>query len=298
MTQINLLQIVALSYLISQGKKVARLKSNRNLDDKIIDKKMKSMRECGMLQSGVMFDAVGVINAGYEVVDFESGEEVTGDNAANYVVLADANHRYAAHLKLQKEEGYDKEFYLNYPLSADVDIAKMLAEINIATNPWKGGDYGKGAKMLNKDKDLPLLDAINELTDKGYSLDAASKWLTFKPLSSTVLANAMNGVIDRKLENTSGLERGKRLLSAAGKVLGTDVLGKRTMPDWVIGKYEEADDTNKAKVVDNIISFFNSLNRKQIEPIEKAKGTKGKYTKEDVIYNKLNDLFSSYLTKA
>lgn len=190
----NNMMIIALSYLLQQGKKVARLAGNRDLDLKVVKAKKSSLKENGLLIPAVIVDANDAIDQGLEIVDFETGEAVPKDNASDYVVLVDANHRYQAHLELKKEDKeYTGEFYFIYPLNSEVIIAKMLAVINIATNGWKGKDFGKGAKMMCKDQ-LPLLDAINELTAKGYSLDAACKWLTFKcEVNKSVLADAMNG---------------------------------------------------------------------------------------------------------
>ena len=75
----------------------------------------------------------------------------------------------------------------------ELPIAKMLSEINIATNPWKGSDYVKGAKINNQQKKLPLLDAMNNLVNKGYSLTSASKWLTF---TSRINKKVMDCAID------------------------------------------------------------------------------------------------------
>lgn len=63
-----------------------------------------------------------------------------------------------------------------YSLNPSVSIEKTLAEINIATTPWKGADYVKGVKMM-VEEDLPTLDFVSDLTTMGYSLDAASSGL-------------------------------------------------------------------------------------------------------------------------
>ena len=83
----------------------------------------------------------------------------------------------------------------------------MFSEINICTNPWKGGDFPKGAKMACKEE-LPLLDFIVELTEQGYPLPTASKWGTFKAgITKEIMADAMAGKISDKLRKTNGLER-------------------------------------------------------------------------------------------
>lgn len=154
--------------LLDEGTKIARLSGNRNFDEKVVKSKMKSMKANGMLVPAIIVDAKKVIDAGLEIVDFETEEPVNEADAGKYVVLVDANHRYQAHLNLLKanedlkeEERYKGEFYLIRALNEEIAVAKMLAEINICTNPWKGGDFPKGAKWYVKRSYLYLTSLKN-----------------------------------------------------------------------------------------------------------------------------------------
>lgn len=296
------LQVLTLTVLASKGIKIARLSGNRNFNAKAIKAKMQSMKENGMLVPAIIVDAKEVIKAGLEIVDFETGQVISEDDADKYVVLVDANHRYQAHLNLLKanedlkeEERYKGEFYLIYALNETIAVAKMLAEINVCTNPWKGGDFPKGAKMVCKEE-LPLLDFIEELTSQGYPLPTASKWATFKSdITKDVMADAMAGKINEKLRKTNGLERGKKLLKAAKKPLSKNVLKRRNLIDWIIFQYEEADDEQKAIIVNKIVDFFSNLHREQAEQIEKAKGERGGDTKETIINRLLNSFYEQFI---
>ncbi len=295
------LQVLTLTVLASKGIKIARLSGNRNFNAKAIKAKMQSMKENGMLVPAIIVDAKEVIKAGLEIVDFETGKTISEANADKYVVLVDANHRYQAHLNLLKanedlkeEERYKGEFYLIHALNATITVAKMLAEINVCTNPWKGGDFPKGAKMVCKEE-LPLLDFIEELTSQGYPLPTASKWATFKSdITKDVIADVMANKINEKLRRTNGLERGKKLLEAAMKSLSKDILKSRTIIDWIIFKYDEATDENKATIIDKLIAFFTSLDRPKAELIEKAKGVRGGETKEGIINGLLNSFYEQF----
>ena len=157
-----LLKVIALSTLLDKGFKIARLSGNRNFDEKVVKAKMKSMKANGMLVPAIIVDAKKVIEAGLEIVDFETGEIISGADAARYVVLVDANHRYKGHLnlleannELKDEEKYKGEFYLIYALNEEIAVSRMFSEINVCTNPWKGGDFTKGAKMVCKEP-LPV----------------------------------------------------------------------------------------------------------------------------------------------
>lgn len=297
----KLMQVIALSMLLDEGIKIARLSDNRNFDEEVVKSKMKSMKANGMLVPAIIVDAKKVIDAGLEIVDFETEEPVNEADAGKYVVLVDANHRYKAHLNLleankdlKDEEKYKREFYLIYALNEEIAVAKMLAEINICTNPWKGGDFPKGAKMVCKEE-LPLLDFIEELTSQGYPLSTASKWATFKSdITKDVIADVMADKINEKLRRTSGLERGKKLLEAAKKSLSENILKSRTIIDWIIFKYDEATDENKATVIDKLVAFFTSLDRPKAELIEKAKGVRGGDTKETIMNRLLNKFYEGF----
>lgn len=294
------LQVLTLAVLASKGIKIARLSGNRNFDEKVVKAKMKSMKANGMLVPAIIVDAKKVIEAGLEIVDFETGEIISGADAARYVVLVDANHRYKGHLNLleankdlKDEEKYKGEFYLIYALNEEIAVSRMFSEINVCTNPWKGGDFTKGAKMVCKEP-LPVLDFIEKLTDEGYPLPTASKWATFKgDITKKIMADAMAGKISDKLRKTNGLERGRRLLKAA-EHLSKEILKSRTLIDWIIYQYDEADDDQKGATIDNLVKFFSSLNKEKAEQIEKAKGQRGGDTKETIINRLLNNFYEQF----
>jgi hypothetical protein len=291
-------KIFSASELANEGKKVARLKGNRDLNEKAINAKKKSMKQFGQLVPAIMVDATTAIEQGLEVVDFVTGEEINEQNAPSYIVLLDANHRYQAHLKLleenlnlKEEEPYTQEFYLAYSLNEEVSIDKALAEINIATTPWKGADYVKGVKMM-VEAELPVLDFISELTAEGFSLDAASKVALFNgKVNKTVLVKAINGTVDDCLKTDAGLERGKKILDAAKASFSSDFLKNRTWIDWVISKYEKTTDEEKGHFTDSMVKFLSGIKREDAEPLEKAKGKRGGKTKETLINEGLNALW-------
>ena len=83
-------------------------------------------------------------------------------------------------------------------------------------------------------EELPLLNAINNLTEKGYSIESASMWLTFeKKITKSVLANAISGTIADSLRDDKDIDRGLKLLQAAKKSFSEDFLKKRLirLPD-------------------------------------------------------------------
>ena len=289
----NLGTIITLAILQEKGIKIARLAGNRTFDEKIIRAKKKSLKTTGQLVPGIIVEAEKAIAEGLEVVDFETGEQVTEDNAKYYVVLVDANHRYKAHLQLLTEDdNYDGEFCFMFPLN-DIGIAKMLSEINIATNPWKAADYGKGAEMMSTRK-LPLLITLNQLTENGYSIEAAAMWLTFKKkVTKSVLVNAMNGNISDHLKDDKNIERGQKLLEAARKSFSEDFLKKRNLPDWIITKLNE-DEDGKTAFIKKMSIFLGQIGREMADKIEKSKGERGGDSKETIVNRMLNELWEKF----
>ena len=75
------LQVLTLTMLASKGIKIARLSGNRNFDEKVVKSKMKSMKANGMLVPAIIVDAKKVIDAGLEIVDFETEEPVNEADA-------------------------------------------------------------------------------------------------------------------------------------------------------------------------------------------------------------------------
>ena len=286
-------RIITLAMLQKKGYKIGRLAGNRTFDEKIVKAKKKSLKETGLLVPAIIVEAEKAIAEGLKVVDFETEEPVTDENAKYYVVLVDANHRYKAHLQLLKEEErYDGEFSFMLPLQ-DISVAKMLSEINIATNPWKTADYGKGAAMMLKEE-LPLLTAINSLTEKGYSIESASMWLTFeKKITKAVLANAISGTIADSLRDDKDIDRGLKLLQAAKKSFSEDFLKKRLIPDWIITKQKKFED-GKSAFIKKMCYFLAGIGRETADVIEKSKGSRGGDPKETIVNRMLNNLWEEY----
>ena len=285
--------IITLAALKATGKKIAFIKGNRQVQEKNVNAKRASLKENGQIIPAVIVDGEEIQSVDLEIVDAETGKPVALEDHEKYVVILDGQHRYTAYI--QNGDKNKGEFYFMYPLNEGITLQKILSEANIATKMWDGKDFASGALMMNPDKDLPLLKAIVELLNQDFPLATVQKWLCFKNagINKEVLAKAMNGKIDEKLQKTPYLEKGKRLLKAAQKSFNNDFLGKRYLVDLLIEKYENADDEKKAETMNQLEEFLSGIDRSKAEEIEKAKGLKGIITKEQVILNKLNELYNS-----
>lgn len=151
------LQVLTLAVLASKGLKIARLSGNRNFDEKVVKAKMKSMKANGMLVPAIIVYATKVIEAGLEIVDFETGEIISAADAARYVVLVDANHRYKGHLNLleankdlKDEEKYKGEFYLIFALNEEIAISRMFQKLTFVQIPGREATFLRGLKWRAK----------------------------------------------------------------------------------------------------------------------------------------------------
>ena len=292
--------IITLAILKSEGKKIAFISGNRIPKDKNILNKRKSLQKHGQIVPAIYMPASAVAEAGLTVVDAVTQKTVPKNELENYVVILDGQHRFIAWCQNEEEGVKNKgEFHLLTPLNPDASPQEVLAEANIATGMWTGGDYGNGALLMNSDKDLPLLVEVNRATALGFPLSTASKWFTFKDgvITKEILAKAMARDIDRKLQNISCLEKGRRLFEAARKIFSIEFLAKRYLIDFLVEKYENAEDEKKAATMDQLVGFLSGLERPDVESLEKAKGTKGLSTKEQVILDLLNKLYDNWSEK-
>lgn len=280
------------------GKKVAKLVNNRNMENKAVNDKAKSLNEKNQLIPAVVVDAVAAVAEGLDVVDFQSGKEIPTNELQNYVVLVDGNHRYQAHLNLleaaAKGKGeYAGEFWVMYPFSDELSVVDMLTELNIATNPWKGGDYGKCAAIVLGENAPEGVKAMNELIGKGCNLATASLWIAFtKEVTKAVMVKAMRKVETAgSLTNSHNIQRGLKLYEAAEKAGFTgSYLGSRNFIQWIISKVANADNVADDAKVEQMIAFLGTINGKEIEDIKGDKGGDNKLTKQ---LKKLNELWEA-----
>jgi hypothetical protein len=288
--------------LTALGIKFARLENNRTINVNNVASKKKSIKEIGVLQPITVIEGEKVVEQGYEIVDFETGEPI--NDPENYNVVIDGQHRFVAYLQLKTEaetDGklFDKELPVIFMNVEDVPLLKVLKEINNEVKKWVGGDYVNLVEMTVKGM-YPLLTEISNLTKKGYSLESACRWLTFgNDITKTLLNKVASGEslpekIIGKITNIKGIKRGLNILDSASQTLSEDVLKTRVIPDWIRKKYDNTDDAEKGTFETDMCNFFESFVKKQSEAIEKAKGQRGVRTKEDIVLGLLDEYFYQF----
>ena len=290
-------KVYEITELTNNGYKIARLANNRNLNEKAVNAKKKSLQDKAQLQAAVVDFADRAVKQGLDVVDFLSEEKIADNEIAQTLVLLEGNHRYKAYLELKKDETFNGNFYVTLPLTAELTIAEMIAEMNICTCTWKGTDYIKGAIMSHPSNVTDVLRYMAELETKGYSLPAISMYVTgTENVKKSVLKKFMNGETADVLKDTENskekIERCKKILDAA-KYFSV-LLPSRSFADWIKSKLELKKNLTGEQVEEILIGFLKSVSKNDADKICKIKGTKGQSTKEDLINGELNKLYDFY----
>jgi hypothetical protein len=268
------------------------------LNEKVVNAKKKSLQDKAQLQAAVIDFADRAVKQGLDVIDFLSEKKIADNEIAQTLVLLEGNHRYKAYLELKKDKTFNGSFYVTLPLTEELTIAEMIAEMNICTCTWKGTDYIKGAIMSHPSNVTDVLRYMAELETKGYSLPAISMYVTgTENVKKSVLKKFMNGETADVLKDTENskekIERCKKILDAA-KYFSV-LLPSRSFADWIKSKLELKKNLTGEQVEEILIGFLKSVSKNDADKICKIKGTKGQSTKEDLINGELNKLYDFYV---
>ncbi|MEA4937824.1 MAG: hypothetical protein VB102_14490 [Paludibacter sp.] len=264
-------------------KKVAFVMGNRNVNKKNLNKKKKSIAECGQLVPLIILDGSVVVDKGLTIVDFETGNEIQADEAHNYIVIIEGQHRYAAIIELQEEDEKNKtshapdDVLVMYAQSEKgISVKKLISELNSTSVIWNGKDIVAGAAMCNPTDEL--LKYVKELTDlkssskddnlprSGYPLSTISKLVTFTPrLDKKVLSQSMDDGTEKL--PTANIKRAKEILECALEVGFTHkYLSHRYFIDWFMDEVQREDGSYHV-VCDKV----SKLSKQQVDEIMKIK---------------------------
>lgn len=275
---------IEIENLKETGKELALVKGNRGINQKNLKQKAESIKVNGQLMPIMVDDAIVALEEGLELVDATTGETVTKENANNYLVIIEGQHRDAGIKYLRELDAKngthfapDDILIMYSPNPKKISIKKQIAECNIASVLWDGGDYITGAALCNPTSEV--LQFAKELTDmkltnagKGYPLSTASLIGTFSnKLTKEMLAKSMEEGI--KALPTGDAERGRKFIKIARSVGFTDsFLKKRPLIEWFI------DESNKKEVgLEGAFKILESFTPTEVNKISKV--TVGDYLK-------------------
>ena len=299
-------QIYGLRQLLAAGFRFARIKDNRDIDQRAVNKKMASIRITkGPISPLTVSTAKECIEAGLEVEDW-AGKPITPDtpDLDKVLVIIDGQHRLEALRKLD-EKGEHYEAYFILPLTDSCDPMTLLKEANTSVNTWDGIDFltmGIQRARVNH-IDISKLQWLKELANTDNISDsAASLYVTGG--SSIISKTRIRRAIDKKdtddlkqLADTVGMEQNQNLYNAVAAKLSTKTAGlkevARTLFDFIEADINRNIPRNEA--YSHVIHFVNSLDSSQVEALQKAKKTTDK-TKDQVIRGLLNTYWKAWNT--
>lgn len=184
---------------------VAFLEGNRNINPNNVKKMEVSLKEFGKnLMPMVYIKADDARLNGRKLKDAIDGTTVEEGNRANYIVVLDGQHRFAAAVKMEKE-GFDTSKLLWEELKLDKNktIEEALIEINSVGQMWKGTDYISGLALRQPENEI--VQFAKELSDFGVKAKTINKYLLFEDKFSWAKPDA--DVITKKAD----LDRAKKI---------------------------------------------------------------------------------------
>ena len=295
-------KIYTLSILLGLGYEVGLLGINRKINKNALAKKVQSIKTSkGLISPVLVVTAKKCIEHGLEV--YVKGKKVNADasNLEKILVIIDGQHRIQAINTInnkQKKDGnelYDAYVYL--PLNEDIDIKTLLRETNVATQPWKGGDYL--VSILMSDDENINKDMISWVhTISGKCGDTAA-WLWATMDKSRVYSKAKLIEASKKPEvlkdvaNTRCFKEGKALYEKATITLSEDLTKLKVVPTWFIDKRTELIDADypMSKIMSMLLDFIDSLAPIEVNHIKGLKKDDNS-SKDAKIRKALDDLWA------
>ena len=295
-------KIYTLSILLGLGYEIGLLGINRKINKNAFAKKVQSIKTSkGLISPVLVVTAKKCIEHGLEV--YVKGKKVNADasNLEKILVIIDGQHRIQAINtinKKQKKDGnqlYDAYVYL--PLNEDIDIKTLLRETNVATQPWKGGDYL--VSILMSDDENINKDMISWVhTISGKCGDTAA-WLWATMDKSRVYSKAKLIEASKKPEvlkdvaNTRCFKEGKALYEKATITLSEDLTKLKVVPTWFIDKRTELIDADypMSKIMGMLLDFIDNLAPIEVNHIKGLKKDDNS-SKDAKIRKALDDLWA------
>lgn len=234
--------------LEGSGKKIAFTNVNRELNNSIVNAKMKSIEQHGLLTPIIILDAIDVISKGITLYDADTKEEVKED-AENYFVILDGQHRYAAIRRLNDKKDKYVDLWLMYPLNRDEAISTLIMEINTTAVNWKNDNYVDVlSKLRPEDKGLAFINKYMKLRHKrnkkdepsdnlpasGYGLATLSKYLTLDASINKAYLYRMASNPNKELPRGINIGRAEKIIQTGIDVGFTHIfLASRFFIDWI-----------------------------------------------------------------
>lgn len=275
-------QMYTLSILLGLGYKIGMLGINRKVNKNALAKKIQSINAAkGLISPILVVTAQDCIKLGLEV--YVNSVLVTTEtpDLDKILVVIDGQHRLKAVNEINKKRTKDGEklceAYVYLPLNEGVDIRTLLRETNVATHPWKGGDWLVNILMNADGKiDMSMLNWVHTISpDCGDT--SAWLWGTLNPsrvyTKAKLIEAAKNKEVLEVIANTLYFQEGKELYENAKKKFSVSLTKLKVFPKWFIDKKDDLiqKDLKMSEIMKKFKEFIDIINSDEVENIKGLK---------------------------
>ncbi len=194
-----------------QQKKIAFVKNNRPVNSKKVDGfiALIAANKYDKAFPIIVMEASKLIEAGYTVTDI-NGKELTKEEAKNYFVILDGQHRSTAFAKLIATGEY-QNLIPNVHVRDIENVGEYLVDINNVGSSWDKRDKLVVASLTTKDE---LFQNVAELLNEGFNPSTAMLIYTGKSLPDKQVNKALKGekiIFPKGME--INIERGNKFIN-------------------------------------------------------------------------------------
>lgn len=265
----------------NENRQFAFVKGNRPTNAKTVKAKEKSMQEHGQLSPITVVKGEDVCQMNGCLVDLQ-GHDIPNEQAEQYYAVVDGQHRVVAWMNLKKDLD---ELVICESLNAEMEIAALIAEMNICTTSWKGTDYMAAPAMALAAKN-EVFDFAVELQTKGFPLATISLWCTgtnsLKP--KDLVASIKNKALLRAFVDAGWFYRSVKWYEAASERIPNAFLTKKYLITYLVKKFNHAEDPMLFS--SQMEEKLRSLTEEQVKEIMNPK-TEEDVSREQVTYDTL-----------
>lgn len=194
-----------------QQKKIAFVKNNRPVNSKKVDGfiALIAANKYDKAFPIIVMEASKLIEAGYTVTDI-NGKELTKEEAKDYFVILDGQHRSTAFAKLIATGKY-QNMIPNVHIRDIENVGEYLVDINNVGSSWDKKDRLVVASLTSNDE---LFQNVAKLLNEGFNPTTAMLIYTGKSLSDNQVNKALKGeeiVLPKGAE--INIERGNKFIT-------------------------------------------------------------------------------------
>lgn len=240
-------------------RKLARVKHNRPIDQKDVDDFI------SIIANGEYDDAYPIITteaskqieAGYEVVDYD-GKRITAEEAVDYLVVLDGQHRSKAYAQLNAT---GTEYVIpNVHIREIKNVPKFLLDINKAGSHWDKRDKFVIAQLTAGTE--PFTSIANRITE-GFNPSTPMLIYTGKKIADSVLNKVLKGE-EYKLNSKAvvDIERGDKFITLCKSAgMSVELITKRYFIEGFNSFALSTSDVEAFKALENLSKLTDKDNR-------------------------------------